>query len=67
MDERKMHKKVSMRRLREMVPQDRARPYGFQMAGGREHSILAVEGSYRCPHCRRVDTAERSDMNLSRR
>ncbi len=67
MDGRQMHNEMSERHPQGIFPIDHTRPYGFQMAGGREHSILAIEGHYRCPHCRRLDTAEISDANLSRR
>lgn len=67
MDGRQRHNKMSERHHQRTFPMDRTRRYGFQMAGGREHSILAVEGRYRCPHCRRLDTAELSDTNLSQR
>jgi len=67
MDERQIHNEASERRLREAFPMDHAQPYGFQIMGGREHIILAVEGHYRCPHCRRLDTAETSNASVSRR
>lgn len=67
MDGRQMHNEMPARYPQGTFSIDHTRPYGFQMAGGREHSILAVEGHYRCPHCRRLDTAELSDTNFSRR
>ncbi|MEN6577114.1 MAG: hypothetical protein ABFD90_12280 [Phycisphaerales bacterium] len=67
MDERQIHNEASARHPQGMSPMNRMQPYGFQMAGGREHSVLVVEGHYRCPHCRRLDTAETSDTTLSRR
>jgi len=67
MDGRQMHNETPTKHQQGTFPMDRTQPYGFQMAGGREHSILAIEGHYRCPHCRRLDTAELSDKGISRR
>ncbi len=67
MDGRQMHNGTPTKHQQDTFPMDCTRPYGFQMAGGREHSILAIEGRYRCPHCRRLDTAEMSDKGISRR
>ena len=66
MDERQVHIEAAGRRQREMFFTDHA-SQGFRMVGWREHEILVAEGHYRCPHCRRADTAEMTGTSLSRR
>ncbi len=67
MDERQVHTEAVGRRPQEMLPTDHTRPYGFQMVGWREHEILVEKGHYRCPHCRRADTAEMTGTDVSMR
>ncbi len=67
MDERQMHSEATTKRPHEMFPTESARPYGFQMVGWREHEILVAKGHYRCPHCRRADTAEMSITGIAGR
>ena len=67
MDERQVYIEAAASRQRETFPTDQVLPQGFRMVGWREHEILVAEGHYRCPHCRRADAAEMSEVDISRR
>ncbi|HNS20568.1 MAG TPA: hypothetical protein PKH24_08710 [Sedimentisphaerales bacterium] len=67
MDERQMHDKTLGGHPHQLFPLDHVRPYGYEVVGWREHEVLVAKGHYRCPHCRRADTAEMSATGISRR
>jgi hypothetical protein len=67
MDERHMHIEMVGRRQRETFSIDQMLSQGYRMVGWREHELLVAEGHYRCPHCRRADTAEMTGTGISRR
>ncbi len=67
MDERQVHIEAAGRRQQETFPTDQVLPQGFRMVGSHEYEVLVAEGHYRCPHCRRADTAEMSGVDISRR
>lgn len=64
MDDRQAYLKSPGRSLCETLPRDHVLSHGFRMMGSHEHETLLTEGHYRCPHCRRADIREISDIAL---
>lgn len=58
MDDRQVSHQMHQRHPLEGNSPDHILPQGFYAVGWQEHQVLVVEGHYRCPVCRRVDTME---------